>query len=123
MITQQTAADIWQCYREIEAGEKLLADMEERKEAHPNDKYAQHLKDVFGRRQSLQLGIPCGENGHTLFGVSPGLAGAVIRSHIAAKRAELVEINERVQIELGSSIDPDPYNLSPVPEPSGPCVL
>ena len=120
MITQKTAADIWQCYREIEAGKKLLKDMEERRKAHPKDKYAQHLKDAFGRGQSLQLGIPCGENGHKLFDMSPELAGAVIRSHIAAKRAELVEINERVRIEL-ASINPSP--CIPPPEPSGPCVL
>ena len=120
MITQKTAADIWQCYREINAGEKLLADMEERKKAYPEDKYAQHLKDVFGRGQNLQLGIPCGENGHKLFSVSPEMAGAVIRSHIAVKQAELVEINERVRIEL-ASINPSP--CIPPPELSGPCVL
>lgn len=100
MITQKTAADIWQCYRKIEAGEKLLQNMEERRKKYPFDKHEQHLKDAFGRGQSLELGIPCGENGHRLFGVSFSLAGAVIKSHIAAKRAELTEFNERARIEI-----------------------
>ena len=100
MIEQQTAADIWNCYREIEAGEKLLADMEERKKEYPDDKHAQCLKDVFGRRRNLRLGIPSGEHSHTLIDVSPELAFSVIKSHIATKKAELVEINERARIEL-----------------------
>jgi len=100
MITQQTAADIWQCYREIEAGEKLLQDMEKRKKQYPPNEYAQYLKDAFGQGQNLQLGITCGENGHRLFGVSFKLAFSVIRAHIAAKKAELAVANEQARIEL-----------------------
>ena len=100
MIQQKTAARIWQCHREIEAGHKLLQDMEERKKKYPRDKHAQQLKDCFGRGQNLQLGIPNGENGHRIFNVSPDLADAVIRSHIAAKKAELVDVNEQARVEL-----------------------
>lgn len=101
MITKKTAEDIWQCYREIEAGKKLLQDMEKVEKDNPKHKYAQYLKDAFGHRQELQLGIPMGGSSHRLFGVSPKLALSVIRSHIATKRAELVEVNERARIELG----------------------
>jgi len=106
MITQQTAADIWQCYREIEAGEKLLVDMEERKEKHPDDKYAQCLEDIAGRRRSLQLSIPSGSSGHKLIGVSQEIAFSVIRAHIAAKKAELAVTNEQARIELIPDVPP-----------------
>lgn len=105
MITQQTASDIWTAYREIAASEKLLADMETERNAPFSDreKHAATLKDAFGQRRHLQLGIPSGENGHRLFQVSPQLAESVIRTHIAQKRAELAEANERARLELDSS--------------------
>lgn len=100
MITLETCAAIYTAHREIEAGEKLLADMKLERERRDVDKYAPTLKDAFGRTRQLQLGIPSGENGHRLFDVSPVLAESVIRAHIERKRAELVEANERAWIEL-----------------------
>lgn len=102
MITQETCAAIYAAHREIQAGEKLLADMKVERERAQTDKYAATLKDAFGRVRQLQLGIPSGENAHRLFDVSPVLAESVIRAHIENKRAELVEANERARIELGS---------------------
>jgi hypothetical protein len=100
IIRQETAAKIWQCYREIKAGKKLLQDMEELKEKHSTNPHAQHLKDAFGRGRNLQLGIPMGEDGHSLFGVSPELAKSVIKAHIANKEAELIAVNEEAHIEM-----------------------
>ena len=104
MITKDTCAAIWNAYREIEAGEKLLADMqaERDKPFGEEDRHAPTLKDAFGRARHLQLGIPSGGNGHRLFDVSPALAESVIRVHIENKRAELVEANERARIEIGA---------------------
>jgi hypothetical protein len=99
MITQETASLIYAAHREIEAGEKLLADMAERMKWEI-DKYAPTLKDAFGRAQHLQLGIPCGEAGHRLFQVSPVLAVSVIKAHIENSKVKLVEANERARIEL-----------------------
>ncbi len=99
MITAQTASDIWSAYREIAAAEKLLSDMKAERE-RPFADHAATLKDSFGRRRQLQLGIPSGENAHRLFDVSPLLAESVIRAHIAEKQAELVQVNERARIEL-----------------------
>ena len=102
MITQKTAERIWSAYREIEAGEKLLADMAAIR-AEPfsdRDRHAPTLKDAFGRARHLQLGIPSGENGHRIFDVAPELAESVIRAHIAKKQVELVEANEQARIEL-----------------------
>lgn len=103
MITKETAALIWSAYREIDAAEKLLADMARERERAQADPHAATLKDAFGRLRQLQLGIPSGENAHRLYDVSPVLADSVIRAHIQNKRAELAEANERARIELGAS--------------------
>ena len=100
MITQETAARIYRAYREIEAGEKLLADMKEIRAREGLDKFEPSIKDAFGRPRHLQLGIPSGENAHRILDVSPVLAESVIRAHIENKRAELVECQECARIEL-----------------------
>jgi hypothetical protein len=107
MITQDTAATIWAAYREIAAAEKLLADMEAER-AKPfgdREKHAATLKDAFGQRQHLQLGIPSGENGHRLFQVSPQLGESVIRAHIAHQKASLAVANEQARIELAMTAE------------------
>jgi len=100
MIKKETAERIWLAYREIEAGEKLLSDMAKVRETETIDKYGPTLKDAFGHRRQLQLGIPSGENEHRLLDVSPVLAEACIRAHIERKRVELVEANEIARVEL-----------------------
>lgn len=106
MITAETASAIWHCYREIECAEKLLADMAKAEEKYRPENGEPTLRDAFGRAQHLQFGIPSGQNSHTLYRVSPGLAKAVINAHIANKRAELAEANERARVELG-----EPYTM------------
>ncbi len=99
MITQDTASAICSAYLEIAASEKVLADIkaEREKPFSDRDKYAQ---DAFGQRRNSQLRIPLGENRHQIFDVNPELAESVIRAHIAQKKVELVEANERARIEL-----------------------
>ena len=106
MITQKTASDIWTAYREIETGNKLLADLasERQKPFSDRDKHAPTLHDAFGHKQHLQLGIPTGSGGHRLFDVAPELAESVIRAHIAKKQAELAEANEWARMELCAAI-------------------
>jgi len=99
MITREIAERIWFAYREIEAAEKLLTDMDTAK-AEDWDRHSESLRDAFGRRRALQLGIPSGENGHRLFDVAPGLAKSIIRAHIEHKRTDLAEANEQARIEL-----------------------
>jgi hypothetical protein len=70
------------------------------REAEHYDKHAPTLRDAFGNRRQLQLGIPSGDNGHRLLDVSPLLAESCIRAHIEKKRLELVEANEAARIEL-----------------------
>ena len=103
MITQKTASTIWSAYREIEMAENLLKEMAEERTKpfrETEDPSAPTLKDAFGRRQHLQLGIPSGSNAHRLYQVGPELAESVIRAHIAKMQAQLAEANECARIEL-----------------------
>lgn len=100
MITQETAANIWHAYREIETGEKLLADMKQIREREGLDKMAPTIKDAFGRPRQLQLGIPSGDNSHRILDVAPVLAESIIRAHIENKRAELKQYQEAARVEL-----------------------
>lgn len=68
------------------------------------DKYAPTLKDAFGQRQHLQMGIPSGENAHRLFKVNPLLAESVIRAHIGEMQAVLIRANEQARIELENPV-------------------
>lgn len=104
MITMKTLERLYHCMREIEAGKKLLTDIETERNRpfRDHEKDAPVLQDAFGRRQHLQLGIPSGENAHRIFQVAPDLAESVIRAHIAKKQAELVEANEQARIELNT---------------------
>lgn len=112
MITRDTAEAIWECYREIAAAEKLLADMAEAEKEFDTDRerarYEPRLRDAFGRRADLQLGVPSGDACHRLFRVAPELAKACITAHIAQKRAELVEANERARLELDGVREEEP---------------
>ena len=103
MIDQMLAGAIWDCHREIVAAEKLLTDLaqvEEELRRNGDQQFAQ-LRDAFGRRKNLTLGIPSGESSHRLFDVAPELAKSVIRAHMANKQAELVRLNEQAWIALG----------------------
>ena len=108
MITQETAARIWNAHREIQTGIKLLEDVAKERERHlvPRDERAPTIRDAFGHRRHFQLGVPSGENGHKLFEVSPMLAESCIRAHIENKRRDLAEANEAARIELTSSGEP-----------------
>lgn len=100
MISQETAGKIWNCYREIAAGEKLLADMEQSAKECDGDSRYETLKDAFGRRRGIQMGVPSGDNCHRLLDVEPSLAKSVIRAHIATMHAKLAEANEQARIEI-----------------------
>ena len=99
-LSNDTLQLIWSAQREIDTGKKLLSDLEKTIEQNEYDPHAQALKDAFGRHRDLQLGVPSSENSRRLFNVSPQLAVAIIRAHIAQKEAQLVEANERARIEL-----------------------
>lgn len=101
MISQETAGKIWNAYREIAAGEKLLEDMDEAAEQYRDDVRRETVKDAFGRRKHLTLGVPSGDNCHRILDVAPDLAKSVIRAHMENMKARLAEANEQARIELG----------------------
>ena len=100
MISQETAGRIWNCYREVAAAENLLKELDQNEERYSRDVRSETVKDAFGRHRHLQLGVPCGDNGHTLLDVASGLARSVIKAHVQNKKAELAEANEQARIEL-----------------------
>lgn len=100
MLSKETCEKIWHCHREIEAGEKLLADIKETIAKQRHDPLPPALKDHFGHRADLQLGIPSGDSSHRLFKVSFDLAEPVIRTHIANKKADLARLNEVALLEM-----------------------
>jgi hypothetical protein len=102
MITQETAGLIWNCYREIGAAVALLAELEEAEKEFRDDVRKGRLKDTFGNRRDYEFGVPMDSSSHRLFSVKPSLAKSVIAAHIANKKAELAEANEKARIELDS---------------------
>lgn len=98
MISKETAGRIWNCYHDIETGEKLLSDMVEEMKNPDTDA---NPRDHFGRKRCLTLGIPTGDCSHRMLDVKPRLAISVIKAHIAEKTKDLAEANEQARIELG----------------------
>lgn len=98
MITQETAARIWGCYREIATAKQLLQDAKKELERDPKEN--PFPRDPFGHKRGLQLGVPLGENSQRLYDVPHGLALTMIRAHIAEQERALVEANEQARIEL-----------------------
>lgn len=102
MISKELCEEIWNCHREIEAGNKLLKEVKEIVAENEKNKHInttpEKLKDVFGRGRDLELGIPSGDCAKRLLRVSYALAIPIIKSHIAEKTRTLVELNEMAKL-------------------------
>lgn len=101
MITKETCAEIWHCHNEIEKGENLLQEMGEILKRDP-EKNPPQIKDVFGGRRDLQLGVPCGSSAHTLYSVGVELGVQVIEAHIERKKRRLEELRTIARLELNA---------------------
>ena len=95
MISEKMAVEVAFCYREIEAGKKLLLEVEEAIKGNEGKFF-----DRWGSERMIEMGIPSGDNSTRMFKVHPKLALSVVRAHIADKEAELVRLNEAVRLEL-----------------------
>jgi hypothetical protein len=102
LIKKETLEKMWSCYREIAACNKLLEDIAEVKKNDHFKQFEGKLKNAFGERQEFQLGVPCGESAHRIFGLSSDLAVSIITSHKAKMEALLIETNEQARIEINS---------------------
>jgi len=99
VISQASAHRIWLAHREIDVGKKLLAEIEE--ELASGGGATPERRHDLGRR--IELGAPSMSGGHRLLDVSAKLAVAVIKAHIAAKEAELVDASQAAAVEAGAS--------------------
>ena len=99
-ISNQTATDIALSYREIERAEELLTRVDQAlaKRDLPD------IRDAFGRQHGgLQLGVPSGQSGHTLYNVPWNLCAPILRAHIAHHRNRIDALTELARIEMGVS--------------------
>lgn len=96
MITQETCSKIWTCHNQIANCKKLIADMKKELEKTGSEK----LIDAFGRKQGLELGVPCGDSGHRLFNIRIDLAMGIIDAHILDNENELKRLGAIAEIEL-----------------------
>jgi hypothetical protein len=96
-ISKQTAMDIALAHREIDAAEALLADIVKAL----SHREQPDIRDAFGRSLGgLQLGVPSGKGGHSLFNVPWTLARPVIEAHIAQQHSIIAALNEKARIDL-----------------------
>jgi hypothetical protein len=103
-ISKETAMDIALAHREVETAEELLADIV--KALSRRD--VPDIRDAFGRKYGgLQLGVPQGNSGHTLFNVPWTLARPVIEAHIAQQRSIIAALNEKARLELDGGSAPE----------------
>lgn len=108
MITRPTIEKLWKCLREIDAAENLLLEIAKREEEiqAKADREMRTARDIKAtdRGYTYQLGIPTrfgDDSGHTLYHVSSDLAEACIKSHLAQKRVELLNLQLIAKVEIG----------------------
>ena len=95
MIKQETCKEIWECYHEIEAGEKLLQELEELEQENKHLQWQERIDKKYAKLVYLEMKIPMKETGsYSVKKVSPALGKSVLRSHIALQQARLKELNE-----------------------------
>jgi len=106
MITKETASAMARVYRDIEAAEKLLAEVDE------GIARSKEQIDFHGEPRSTarpcQLGWPDG-NGYRLYNVEPEIARVVIVAHLADQEAKLKKINAAAILEANPPDTGRPY--------------
>jgi hypothetical protein len=99
MITQETAALIWNAHQEIKCAENLLDEIKKTQEEHQrkrDDPCIPATVDVLWENPNFQF-----SHYERSLNISPILVESVIRAHIEYKRKELAAENERARVELG----------------------
>jgi hypothetical protein len=102
MITRETASEIFRVYRDIEAGEILLAEVDAEL-AKEKDSIGFH-GEVRSRARCCQLGWPGNDNNsYRMYNVEVKIARAVIIAHVADQKAKLEKLNAIAQLEVASA--------------------
>ena len=96
-ITKQTATDIAMAYREVERAQELLDKVEQ----SLGQREIPDVRDAFGRQQGgLQLGVPSGSSGHTLYNVPWNLCAPILRAHIQHHLSRIDALTELARAEI-----------------------
>lgn len=102
-ISKDTATAIALAYREVETAKELL-----KKVIEGVDRYGAipDVRDAFGRHQGgLQLGVPMGKDGHSLYNVPWNLCRPIIEAHITAQETLISVLTEKARIEMQSTAE------------------
>ncbi len=97
MIKAETVRGIDRIYREIEAGEKLLGEVDEQI-SKATERIGFHGEPQTTARP-CQLGWP-DRDGYRIYNVEPIIARAVIVAHLSDQRAKLEKLNEIARLEV-----------------------
>lgn len=96
MITKDIARLIYNCYAEIDSGNKMIEELKEKL----NDKGELELKNNWGDSKGLELHIPSERGGYSIKRVPFHLALDVIQEHIKNQEKELERLKEVCKIQL-----------------------
>lgn len=96
MITKDIARLIYNCYQEIENGNKMIEDLK----TNLNEKGEFELKDTWGNTAGLELRIPNKSGSVSIKSVPFHLALDVTKEHIANQEKELARLREVCRVQL-----------------------
>ena len=97
MITKDVARLIYNCYSEIESGEKMIDEL--KKAIDENGDFV--LTDSWGeRKRFLELHIPTKSGGHSIKQLPMQLGIDAILIHIESKRTELERLKLTCKTQL-----------------------
>lgn len=96
MITQEVALLIFNAYREIQQGTKMIEELKN----SLNEKGEFEIKDNWGNTRGLELHLPTSMSGATIKRVPFELALKVIQTHIEEQKKELERLKEVCKIQL-----------------------
>jgi len=99
MISKEVAAKIWDCYQQIEQGQKMLKTL---KESINEQGEFELAKDWTGQKRGLELHIPCGNSSgsYSIEKVPLEVGLEVIKNHIKNSKAELKKLKTLCKTQL-----------------------
>ncbi len=101
MLSQKTAAALYNCHQQIVNAEQLLQQTKE-SILKDEDRFSEYkgLIDAFGsQKRRLELGIPSGSSGSRLVNVDPDLAVIIIEAQIGKYKSQLGALNQIAALE------------------------
>jgi hypothetical protein len=97
-ISYDTAGQIAYAHKEIESAKTLLAELEKAEQGRE----LPDLRDAFGRRRGIELGVPSGDASRRCFNVDPRLAIVVLRAHVASQQSLIEALSQQAVAEMST---------------------